>query len=144
MVNNAALELIKRFEGCRLQAYLCPANVLTIGYGHTDNVEIGLMITQKEADTLLMSDLSRFETAVAGMVRVKLTQNQTEALVSLAYNIGKVALKNSTLMQRLNNGDYQGAANAFGMWNKGTIKGVKQELKGLTARRKAEKELFLS
>lgn len=138
-ISNEAIDLIKRFEGCELHAYLCPASVATIGYGHTENVKLGNVITQQQADELLLKDLVAFERAVNNMVIVQINDNQLGALVSFAFNVGKTALKKSTLLKKLNNKDYIGAANEFMRWNKVAGK----PLKGLTNRRKAEKELFL-
>jgi lysozyme len=138
-ISNDAIDLIKRFEGCKLSAYLCPAKVATIGYGHTENVKLGDVITQQQADELLLKDLVVFERAVNNMVIVQINDNQRGALVSFAFNVGKTALKNSTLLKKLNNKDYIGSANEFMRWNKVAGK----PLKGLTNRRKAEKELFL-
>lgn len=134
------LELIKEFEGCRLTAYKCPANVWTIGYGHTKGVKQGQKITQSEAEELLKNDLKTYESYVNKYVKVSLNQNQFDALVSFTYNCGGGSLKNSLLLTKLNKGDYSGAANEFPRWNKagGRV------LAGLIRRRKAEKDLFLS
>ena len=140
MINKQTLDLIKKFEGCRLKAYLCPAGVLTIGYGHTKGVKPNQTITQKQADELLLSDLTEFERAVKSLVTVPVNDNQLGALVSFAYNVGIGALQKSTLLKKLNAKDYQGAANEFFRWNKAGGK----ELKGLTLRRQAERELFLT
>ena len=140
MINKQTLNLIKHYEGCKLKAYLCPAGVLTIGYGHTKNVKRGDVISQQQADEVLVADLKEFENAVNDMVLVPLTENQRGALISFAFNVGIHALKKSTLLKKLNAKDYQGAANEFLRWNKAGGK----ELKGLTLRRQAERELFLS
>lgn len=133
------LALIKSFEGLRLQAYTCPAGVLTIGYGSTGpHVRPGMRITEQQADALLLSDLSRFEAAVTGAVRVPLTQAQFDALVSFTFNVGVAALRSSTLLRKLNAGDYAGAAAEFARWNKAGGK----VLAGLTRRRAAERALF--
>lgn len=133
------INLIKNFEGCRLEAYLCPAMVWTIGYGHTENVKRGDKITEVQAETLLIIDLQKFENAVNNAVRVPLNQNQFDALVSFTFNIGIGNFKSSTLLKKLNASEYGLAACEFGRWNKsrGRI------LDGLTKRRRAEKELFL-
>lgn len=139
--------LIKRWEGChRVQndgtvaAYLCPANVWTIGYGTTEGVRPGLVITQAQAERLLQRDLTKFEDAVNELVRVPLTQNQFDALVSFTYNVGATAFANSTLLRKLNAGDKTGAAGQFQRWNKagGRV------LTGLVRRRADEANLFLS
>lgn len=138
------VELIKEFEGCRLTAYKCPAGVWTIGYGHTGTVDgkavaSGMTITAKKATELLKSDLARFEAAVNSYVTAPITQNMFDALVSFAYNCGAAALKTSTLLKKLNAGNYDGAANEFPRWNKagGRV------LNGLVRRREREKQLFL-
>lgn len=132
------IELIKSFEGCRLAAYKCPAGVLTIGYGHTSGVKSGQKITQAQAETLLKTDLAKYENAVNECVTAMLNQNQFDALVSFAYNCGAGALKSSTLLKKLNAGDYSGAAAEFVKWNKASGK----VLAGLTKRRTAERALF--
>lgn len=139
-INEAGLNLIKDFEGCRLKAYLCPAGVWTIGYGHTQGVKPDMVITQLQAERFLRQDLKRFEDAVTSLVKVPITPNQFSALVSFAYNVGTGALYDSTLLRKLNKKDYKGAANEFLRWNKAGGK----VLPGLTRRRLAEKDLFES
>lgn len=136
--SKAGIDLIKSFEGCRLVAYKCPAGVWTIGYGHTFGVRAGQKITQKQAEDFLKSDLQVYEKGVEKAVRVKLNQNQFDALVSFSYNCGLGALRSSTLLKKLNKGDYKGASAEFPRWNKanGRI------LAGLKRRRKEEKALF--
>ncbi|MGR2664258.1 lysozyme [Chromobacterium haemolyticum] len=138
--SNAGIMLIKSFEGLKLVAYKCPAGIWTIGYGHTGpDVTPGQVITQAQADALLARDLERFEAGVSRLVSVQLNQNQFDALVSFAYNLGLGALQGSTLLRLLNAGDYAGAAAQFPRWNKASGK----ELPGLTRRRAAEQALFL-
>ena len=133
------IELIKRFEGCRLETYICPAGVFTIGYGHTGaDVKSGLKITQEEAEILLKNDLKAFEKEVQRIIKKELTQNQFDALVSFAYNLGLESLRKSTLAKLINQGKIKEAANQFERWV--YANGVK--LNGLIRRRKAEKELF--
>lgn len=134
------IALIKEYEGLRLGAYLCSAGVLTIGYGHTGGVKEGDLITEQKAEQLLQDDLKKFENGVLRLVRVPLTQNQFDALVSFAFNLGVGNLGKSTLLKMLNDRDYKGAAGQFIRWNKAAGK----ELDGLTRRRIAESELFLS
>jgi len=137
----AGLDLIKRNEGCRLTAYQDVVGVLTIGYGDTQNVQPGLRITQQEAEGRLADRLEReFEPGVlAAIAGAPTTQNQFDAMVSLAYNIGVGAFKRSTVARMHKAGDHSAAAGAFGLWNKagGRI------LAGLTRRRKEEAELYL-
>lgn len=139
-INEAGLNLIKDFEGCRLKAYLCPAGIWTIGYGHTQGVKPDMVINQLQAERFLKQDLKRFEDAVTSLVKVPITPNQFSALVSFAYNVGTGALYDSTLLRKLNKKDYKGAANEFLRWNKAGGK----VLSGLTRRRLAEKDLFES
>ena len=99
-------ELITHFEGCRLDSYLCPAGVWTIGVGHTGpDVAGGQRITQVKADELLANDLDRFEKGISQQIDVPLTQVQFDALVSWAFNCGLGATGDSTLRRRLNAGE---------------------------------------
>lgn len=135
------ISVIKEHEGLRLEAYLpTPNDVWTIGYGHTHTTKKGMKITQEQADELLRKDISWAEDAVNKHVKVALTQNQFDALVSFTFNVGASAFAASTLLRLLNTGDYTGAANQLLRWNK--QKGV--VLKGLTKRREEERKLFLS
>ncbi len=139
-ISFAGLSLIKKFEGCRVNAYLCPARVWTIGYGHTKTVKPGQKITLDQANQLLEQDVEVFEQAVTRLVSVPINQNQFDALVSLAFNIGVNALANSTLLKILNRKDYLRAADQFLRWSKvGNT-----TLKGLLDRRSEERALFLS
>lgn len=132
-------DIVKEFEGLRLEAYKCPAGVWTIGYGHTRGVIPGDVITEAEAEALLAEDLEDSEDAVRAFVNVELNQNQFDALVSFVYNLGSGNFNSSTLLRKLNNGDYLGAANEFNRWNKagGVV------LSGLVRRRNAEANLFI-
>lgn len=133
-------ELIKSFEGLELEAYLCPADIWTIGYGHTGNVKEGDRITKAEAEALLDKDLRTFRNGVKRLVKVPLNENQFGALVSFSYNLGLGSLQNSTLLKMLNAGDYTGAADQFLRWNKSGGK----VLTGLVRRREAERAVFLT
>lgn len=135
---SPSLELIKRFEGLRLEAYLCPADVWTIGYGHTKGVNQGDKITQAGADAFLAQDVLWVAAAVDKKVKVELNTNQEAALYSFIYNVGAGAFGKSTLLRKLNKADYKGAANEFKRWNKGGGK----VLNGLVRRRNAEAALF--
>ena len=137
--SDVGIELIKKYEGYVLKAYKCPSGVWTIGYGHTNGVKSGMQITKAQALDYLKQDLSTFEKAVTNYVKVPLNQNQFDALVSFSFNCGAGALKTSTLLQKLNSSDYNGAANEFLKWNKSNGK----VLNGLVKRREEEKELFL-
>lgn len=134
----AGAEIIKKAEGLKLKPYLCPAGVLTVGYGHTGNVKG--TITEAEAEALLKADLLKFEEAVLKHVRVPLKQHQFDALVSFVYNVGTGAFANSTLVKLLNQGKYKEAADQFPRWNKSNGK----VLPGLVTRRAKERELFLN
>lgn len=144
-INKATIELVKRFEGLRLNPYLCPANVPTIGYGTTvypNGKKVSLKdppITEEKAEEYLLHDLQEFAKGVAELVTVPLNENQFGALVSFSYNVGTNALKNSTLLRRLNSGDYAGAAEQFLRW----VYGGGKVLPGLVKRREAERSLFL-
>lgn len=139
-INAKGLRLLKSFEGLRLEAYIDPVGIWTIGYGTTSGVRPGMKITEAEAEAFLRRDLARFEQAVADLVAVPLNEDQFSALVSFAYNVGEGALANSTLLRLLNRGDFSGATDQFLRWNKGE---GGQELYGLTRRRRAERALFL-
>ncbi|KYQ84244.1 lysozyme [Acinetobacter sp. NRRL B-65365] len=143
-ISSVGINLITSFEDLKLSAYLCPANVWTIGFGTTVyptgiRVKQGDKCTEAQAKAYFAHDLNRFERAVNGSVAVPLSQNQFDALVSLTYNIGETAFKNSTLLEMLNAGNYRGAADQFLVWDKSKGK----VLNGLVRRRKTERELFL-
>lgn len=138
---DKGVNLIKSFEGLELKAYRDSVGVLTIGYGSTgSHVYVGQTITEAQAETLLKSDLVRFEKGVSDLVKVPLNQNQFDSLVSFSFNLGLANLKSSTLLRKLNSLDYAGASLEFPRWNRagGVV------LNGLTRRREAEKALFLS
>lgn len=142
-INEKGLEILKHFEGCRLEAYPDPGTggePYTIGYGHTGNVKLGMKITQEQADELLKQDLHKFEVGVMSLITHVPTENQFSALVCFAYNVGLHALENSHLLKYVNGGDLRSAAKEFLRWNKSSGK----ELPGLTLRRKAESDLFSS
>lgn len=136
------VDLIKKFEGLRLVGYLCPANVPTVGYGTTGpNIRVGMRITEGEAEEFLRNSLIVIEQTIAKIVTVSLNQNEFDSLVSFAYNIGSSALRSSTLLKRLNAGeDKKLVAAEFLRWDK--VNG--SPVLGLTRRRKAEHDLFLT
>ncbi len=138
-LSNNGKKLIKKHEGCRLKAYKCPRGVWTIGYGHTNNVRPDDVITQDEAEELLKRDLKVHEDNVKRVVKIALTQNQFDALVSFEYNVGYGAFANSTLLKLLNAGNYNGASKQFERW----VYAGDRVLEGLVKRRKEEKGLFL-
>lgn len=140
-VSDEGLELIKRFEGCRLTAYQDSVGIWTIGYGHTGPLVVeGQTITEQEADGLLRHDARIAENCVAKLVTVPLTQNEFDALCSFVFNLGCGNFRNSTLLRKLNAGDYDGAAAEFKRWDKAGG----QVLAGLTRRREAEAEMFVA
>lgn len=146
-IGKQGLDLIKRFEGFSAKPYLCPAGVPTIGYGATyyeDGTKVKLTdphITEERGLELLRNVLKTYERAVDSYSRDDITQNQFDALVSFSYNVGTQALKNSTLLKRLNANPLDPDIRVqFMRWNKagGVI------LKGLTKRRQAEADLYFS
>lgn len=143
-----AIALIKGSEGLKLRAYLCPANVPTIGYGHTKtvtkaDVAKGRTIKAAEAERLLKTDLVVYEAGVAKLVEVPLTDDQYGALVSFAYNLGVGALAGSTLLKRINTkASMRDIEASWIQWDKARIGGVLKPLRGLTIRRKSELNLF--
>ncbi|MES3410914.1 lysozyme [Enterobacter hormaechei] len=142
--SDKGIALIKQFEGCKLTAYQDSVGVWTIGYGWTQPVDgksirAGMTIKQETAERLLKTGLVSYESDVSRLVKVGLTQGQFDALVSFTYNLGARSLSTSTLMRKLNAGDYAGAADEFLRWNKAGGK----VLNGLTRRREAERALFL-
>lgn len=143
--SDKGIALIKQFEGCKLTAYQDSVGVWTIGYGWTQPVDgkpirAGMTINQETAEHLLKTGLVSYENDVSRLVKVDLTQGQFDALVSFTYNLGARSLSTSTLLRKLNAGDYAGAADEFLRWNKAGGK----VLNGLTRRREAERALFLS
>ena len=136
-------DLIKEFEGCKLEAYPDPASggePWTIGVGSTTGVHKGMVITQEQADEYLVNDVAYSAKAVNQMVSGKITQNQFDALVSFAFNLGTGNLRNSTLLKKLNKDDFENAANEFLKWDMASG----HQMAGLTRRRKAERALFLT
>ena len=130
--SQTGINLIKKFEGCVLHAYKDPVGVWTIGYGHTVGVKDGQKITQKQAETFLKEDLKIYEKGVTDS-KVKINQNQFDALVSFAYNCGVGSLKTLLSGRTLNQ-----VSDALLLYNKAGSR----VLQGLVNRRKAEKELF--
>ena len=133
-------ELIKRWEGCRLKAYQCSADVWTIGWGRTHNVKPGDAITKAQADAMFLEDIKIYEEMVDRLVTVSLTQGQYDALVSFCYNVGETQFKHSTLLRYLNRGLYDLAANELFKW----VNAGGRKLLGLTNRRKEEFARFNS
>jgi lysozyme len=150
-ISQSGLDHIKSFEGLRLRAYddkrpnhnLMPGDevlgTVTIGYGHTRTAKAGMEITEAKAEALLRSDLEQAERDVEAIVHIELTPNQHAALVSFVFNLGRGKAAGSTLIRKLNLGDYGGAADEFEKWI--FFKGKPND--GLKRRRTAERALFL-
>ncbi len=148
-IGQRGLNLIKEYEGClkpigggKYVPYVCPAGVLTIGWGTTNldgkKFDKYSVWTKAQCDAALANDMVKYEKAVERLVKVDLNQNQFDAVVSFTYNCGEGALAKSTLLKRLNAGNFPGAAAQFKLWNKGGGK----VLRGLVRRREAEAALF--
>ncbi|HBA52895.1 MAG TPA: lysozyme [Syntrophorhabdus aromaticivorans] len=144
-VSQEGLELVKKYEGLRTQAYRCPAGVWTIGYGHTEGVKPDTEVTAERAEELLNQDLTQAGAQVERLVHVPLTDNQFSALTSFVFNVGAGNLESSTLLRRLNAGDYDAVPSELAKWVKATDPktGKKATLAGLVKRRAAEGELWL-
>lgn len=137
-IGENGINMIKSFEGFKPEAYLCPANVLTIGYGHTKNVKVGQRVTEAQATELLKSDLAHAENVV-NSYNLRLTNNQFDALVSFVFNCGEGNFAKSTLLKMIKvNPNSNNIRLEFLKWNKGGGR----VLLGLTRRRKAEADLY--
>lgn len=137
-MTQKGIDLIKKFEGCKLSAYKCPAGIWTIGYGHTQGVYEGKKITEEEAERLLASDLAKFEMGVRHIVG-ELSDEKIDALVSLAFNIGLSAFQKSTLCRLVKaDSENKAIAKEFVKWV--YAGGVKSN--GLVRRRKAEAKMY--
>lgn len=135
------IELIKKFEGFSPIPYRCPANYLTIGYGHViKKGESYDKITLEEAEEILSQDFSEHRRNVTRLIKAPLTENQINALASFVFNLGARALQSSTLRMKLNRGEYFDASLEFPKW----VFAGGRKLKGLIIRREAERQLFLS
>lgn len=138
-INSLGLQIIKGFEGCKLTAYLCPAKVWTIGYGHTNGVKSGMIISLDKANQLLANDLVTFEVGVSRLVTSVINENQYSALVSFAFNLGLDALRKSTLLKLVNaNPADHNIQLEFMKW----INAGGKPLEGLKRRRAAEAKLY--
>ena len=137
-VSDRGIELIKQSEGLRTKAYDDTGGVKTIGYGHTGDAVKKGKISEAEAEALLQQDVAEAQSAVDSLVQVPLSQSQYDALVSLAFNIGYGQLEQSTLLKKLNAGDYEGAAKEFERW----VFDDGKKLPGLVKRRQREAKLF--
>lgn len=139
-ISDRGIEIIKEFEGFRARAYMCPAGVWTIGYGHTRGVKAGDVVTEQQATELLRNDAKEAEEVVTDLVKVELSQWQFDALVSLVYNIGSGNFYNSTIRRLINEGcdDEDRLRHAWCMWKRAGSR----TLSGLIRRREKEFKLF--
>lgn len=137
--SDASVDLIKEFEGYRSEAYLDAVGIPTIAYGFTKGVSLGDTITKEEAVKRLDKEIAEHTSAIHQRVKVPLYQYEYDALASFIFNVGKGAFARSTLLKKLNEGDYQGAADELLRWDKAGGR----TLRGLTRRREAERDRFL-
>ena len=137
-VSQECIDLVKFFEGFEPKAYLCPANVWTIGYGRTKNVKEGDELTELQAERDLLEELDEFAEQVLNTVKISLDQNELDALTSWTYNLGVGNLHSSTLLKKLDSGDKNSDPSEMVRWNKAAGK----VLAGLTRRREAEAKLW--
>lgn len=146
IITNRLKQLVAEFEGCKLEAYKCPAGIWTIGFGNTTyengiKVKQGDKVTQERADQLLELILIKFSQQVGELVKSNINQNQKDALTDFAYNCGTGSLRTSTLLKKVNaNPSDESIRTEFLKWNKVN----KKVLNGLTRRRQAEAELYFS
>ena len=140
------LSILKKYEGLNLEAYICPANVPTIGFGSTfypdgRRVKLGDKITLQEAESILLHDIKRFEKEVLNAVKIEITDNQLSALVSFVYNVGASAFRKSTLLRKVNaNPTDLSIHNEFMRWTRAGGK----VLPGLVKRRAEESKLYFT
>ena len=138
-VSEKCINLIKEFEGLKLETYICSGGKKTIGYGHTNTVKENMTITKERAEELLKNDLNRFEEGVTRLVGLPIHQFMFDSLVSFSFNLGLGNLQSSTLLKKVNLGKFKECENEFVKWNKADGK----VLEGLTKRRIAERDLFM-
>lgn len=143
------VKFISKWEGTKLKSYKDSVGIWTIGVGHTSaaglpNVTSGMTITKDESDDILSKDLKAVEKQVLSLVKVPLTQNQFDVLVSFVFNVGSGNFSKSSVLSKLNAKDYKGAAESLLLYNKGTVDGKKVFIQGLANRRADEKKLFLT
>ena len=137
-ISQEGISLIKKFEGCELEAYKCAAGVWTIGYGHTKDVKEGNSITKEEAESMLVHELQEYCSDVDIAVKVDLKQNEFDSLVSWTYNLGPTNLNSSTMLRVLNEGKHDEVPAQMKRWNKASG----QVKEGLVRRREAEALMF--
>lgn len=141
-ISASGLQHVKNSEGFRAKPYTCTGGKLTVGYGHAiKDGEDHLMngVTREQADKILANDIKIAEAAVSRAVRVPLTQNQVDALISFTFNLGANNFFKSTLLQMVNNRQFKNAADQFLRW----VHSGGKETPGLVKRRKLEREMFL-
>ena len=143
-ISPHGLEKLKQWEGLKTKAYKDAGGVWTIGYGHTAAAgtpvpHVGMVITEAEAEKILLKDLTHYEAAVENNVKVKLNDNQFAALVSFAFNVGTGAFKSSTLLKKLNKGDFDAVPAELMKW----VHTGKTKNQGLVNRRRAEGYLWM-
>ena len=137
-LSKTGIELLKHFEGCELKAYQDSVGVWTIGYGHTKGIYEGLEITQSEAEKMLVDELPEYEGYITDKVVPMLQQHEFDALVCWVYNLGPTNLSSSTMLKKLNAGEFKEVPFQMKRWDKAGG----QPLLGLTRRRNAEALLF--
>lgn len=146
-VPDLAVNLIKEFEGFKDYAYIDTDGTPVIGYGLSQvggvPVQLGDRISQNQADAALDAHLREIHRELDRVVKVKLSDRQLSALASITFNVGMRAIEHSTLVRKINTGDYAGAANEFLRWDKANLGGQLVQMPGLTRRRAAEREMFL-
>ena len=144
-INEAGLTLVKRFEGLKLDAYQDVAGVWTIGYGHIRGVQPGMHISEDQAEQALRDDLHNAEYVVeTATEEAETTGNQFSAMVAFCFNVGSANFRSSSLLRDHLAGNNTAAADAFLLWNKAHVGGTLQEVKGLTNRRAAERQLYMT
>jgi lysozyme len=148
-VSESGVNLVKKFEGLHkmtddgdVRAYRCPAGKWTIGWGHCKAVKSGMRATTAECEQFLQDDLDEAGSAVRRHVNVPLSQYQFDALASFVFNLGEGNFRSSTLLKKLNKGEYDEVPEQIMRWNKARVDGVLTALRGLTRRRTAEAALF--
>jgi lysozyme len=147
-VSKIAINLIKEFEGFKDYAYIDTDGTPVIGYGLSRiggiPVQIGDRISSTQADAALKAHLQEIHRELDKIIKVELSDRQLSALASISFNVGVDNLKSSTLIQKINAKDYTGAADEFLRWDKANLQGAFVQMPGLTRRRSAERQLFLS
>jgi lysozyme len=147
-INQATIDLVKKWEGFKAEAYLCPAGVWTIGYGITAGAGIGVdpkpgdRVTREQAERHLQAALERFAAQIRPAITAPINDNEFGAFLSLAYNIGVGGFRRSSALRHFNAGDKAKAAEAIKLWNRATVGGKRQILQGLANRRAEEVVLF--